>query len=407
MKPYPPEIEEGMRRLYYSLNEKDRRRLAGWEALRFGPGGRSYIARVLGCSRNTVSKGAREVSGLPTREVEQRLRTKGGGRKRYTVTWGPVLDEKFLAVLRDHTAGDPMDDTVRWTNLTPGEIVKALRTEHDIVISKFVVYQLLKKHHYRRRKAQKKTSLKQEIKHRDEQFKNIARLKAEFRATGNPIVSMDTKKKEYLGNFYREGQLYTLEQLHTYDHDFHSYAQGVIIPHSLYDLHLNVGYIQLGTSHDTGEFACDSFRLWWTTYGRHLYPKATAILVLCDGGGSNSARHYLFKQDLQTLADELGIEIRIAHYPPYCSKYNPIEHRFFPHVTRACQGVIFTSIALVKELMDKTTTTTGLKAFVHIIDKVYATGRKVAAHFKETMRIVFDDFLPRWNYRAIPIAQVI
>jgi hypothetical protein len=407
MKPYPPEIEEGMRRLYYSLNEKDRRRLAGWEALRFGPGGRSYIARVLGCSRNTVSKGAREVSGLPTREVEQRLRTKGGGRKRYTVTWGPVLDEKFLAVLRDHTAGDPMDDTVRWTNLTPGEIVKALRTEHDIVISKFVVYQLLKKHHYRRRKAQKKTSLKQEIKHRDEQFKNIARLKAEFRATGNPIVSMDTKKKEYLGNFYREGQLYTLEQLHTYDHDFHSYAQGVIIPHSLYDLHLNVGYIQLGTSHDTGEFACDSFRLWWTTYGRHLYPKATAILVLCDGGGSNSARHYLFKQDLQTLADELGIEIRIAHYPPYCSKYNPIEHRFFPHVTRACQGVIFTSIALVKELMDKTTTTTGLKAFVHIIDKVYATGRKVAADFKETMRIVFDDFLPRWNYRAIPIAQVI
>jgi hypothetical protein len=407
MEPYPSEVEETMRRLYHSLNEKDRRRLAGWEALRFGPGGRSYIARVLGCSRNTVSKGAREVSGLSTREVEQRIRTKGGGRKRYTVSWGPILDEKFLAVLRDHTAGDPMDETVRWTNLTPGEIVKALRTEHDIVVSKFVVYQLLKKHHYRRRKAQKKTSLKQEIKNRDEQFKNIAQLKAEFKAAGNPIVSMDTKKKEYLGNFYREGQLYTLEQLHTYDHDFHSYAEGVIIPHSLYDLGLNVGYIQLGTSHDTGEFACDSFRLWWTTYGRQLYPKATAILVLCDGGGSNSARHYLFKQDLQALADEIGIEIRIAHYPPYCSKYNPIEHRFFPHVTRACQGVIFTSIELVKELMDKTSTTTGLKAFVHIIDKVYETGRKVAADFKETMRIVFDDFLPRWNYRAIPIAQVI
>lgn len=407
MEPYPSEVEETMRRLYHSLNEKDRRRLAGWEALRFGPGGRSYIARVLGCSRNTVSKGAREVSGLPTREVEQRIRAKGGGRKGYTVSWGPVLDEKFLAVLRDHTAGEPMDETVRWTNLTPGEIVKALRTEHDIVVSKVVVYQLLKKHHYRRRKAQKKTSLKQEIKNRDEQFKNIARLKAEFKAAGNPIVSMDTKKKEYIGNFYREGQLYTLAALHTYDHDFHSYAQGVIIPHSLYDLGLNVGYIQLGTSHDTGEFACDSFRLWWTTYGRQLYPKATAILVLCDGGGSNSARHYLFKQDLQALADELGIEIRIAHYPPYCSKYNPIEHRFFPHVTRACQGVIFTSIELVKELMDKTSTTTGLKAFVHIIDKVYETGRKVAADFKETMRIVFDDFLPRWNYRAIPIAQVI
>lgn len=407
MEFYPPEVEEGMRRFYHSLNEKDRRRLAGWEALRVGPGGRSYIAEVLGCSRNSVSKGAREVSSLSTREVEQRIRIKGGGRKRYTVTWGSVLDEKFLTVLRDHTAGDPMDETVRWTNLTPGEIIKALRNDHEIAVSKFVVYQLLKKHNYRRRKAQKKISLKQEIKNRNEQFENIARLKAEFRAAGNPIVSMDTKKKEYLGNFYREGHLYTLSELHTYDHDFHSYAEGVIIPHSLYDLQFNVGYLQLGTSHDTGEFACDSFRWWWTTYGRHLYPNATAILVLCDGGGSNSARHYLFKQDLQALADELGIEIRIAHYPPYCSKYNPIEHRLFPHVTRACQGVIFTSIELVKELMEKTSTTTGLKAFVHIIDKVYETGRKVAADFKETMRIVFDQFLPHWNYRAIPIAQVI
>ena len=407
MEPYPPEVEEGMHRLYHSLNEKDRRRFAGWEALRYGPGGRSYIARVLGCSRNSVSKGAREVSGLPTGEVEQRIRAKGGGRKKYSVTWGAVLDEKFLAVLRDHTAGDPMDETVRWTNLTPGEIVKALRTEHAITVSKFVVYQLLKKHNYRRRKAQKKSSLKPEIKNRDEQFENIARLKAVFEAAGNPIVSMDTKKKEYIGNFYRDGQLYTLEELHTYDHDFHSYAEGIIIPHSLYDLGLNVGYIQLGTSHDTGEFACDSFRHWWYTYGRQHYPAATAMLVLCDGGGSNSSRHYLFKQDLQALADELGIEIRVAHYPPYCSKYNPIEHRLFPHVTRACQGVIFTSIELVKELMQKTTTTTGLKAFVHIIDKVYETGRKVAADFKQTMRIVFDDFLPLWNYRAIPIAQLI
>jgi hypothetical protein len=404
MKAYPPEVEERMRRFYNSLNEKDRRRFAGFEAMRFGPGGRSYIARVLGCSRNTVSKGAGEVSGLPQREVEQRIRAKGGGRKRYTVTWGAVLDEKFLTVLRNHTAGDPMDETVRWTNLTPGEIVKALRAEYDITVSKFVVYQLLKKHNYRRRKAQKKTALKAEIKNRNQQFENIARLKAEFEAVGNPVVSMDTKKKEYIGNFYRDGHLYTREELLTYDHDFHSYAEGVIIPHSLYDLGLNVGYIQLGTSHDTGEFACDSFRHWWYTYGRQLYPNATAILVLCDGGGSNSSRHYLFKQDMQALADEIGVEIRIAHYPPYCSKYNPIEHRLFPHVTRSCQGVIFTSLALVKELMEKTNTTTGLKAFVHIIDRVYEIGRKVAADFKETMRIVFDDVLPQWNYRAIPLA---
>lgn len=177
----------------------------------------------------------------------------------------------------------------------------------------------------------------------------------------------------------------------------------MVIPHGLYDVRRNIGYLHLGTSHDTSAFACDSFRHWWYTYGQKHYRQATSILVLCDGGGSNSARHYLFKQDLQALADEIGVEIRIAHYPPYCSKYNPIEHRLFPHVTRACQGVVFTGMAVVQELMEKTHTKTGLKVFVHVIDKVYQTGRKVAADFKENMRLVFDLFLPRWNYRAIPL----
>jgi len=267
-----------------------------------------------------------------------------------------------------------------------------------------VVRRLLKKHYYRRRKAQKRRT-KKTVPYRNEQFENIARLIAEYEASGNPAISMDTKKKELLGNFYREGCLYTLEELQTYDHDFKSYAEGIIIPHGLYDLRLNIGYIQIGTSRDTSEFACDSLRHWWYTYGQKLYPHATSILLLCDGGGSNGSRHYIFKADLQDLADEIGVEIRIAHYPPYCSKHNPIEHRLFPHVTRACQGVVFTSVALVKELMEKTHTKTGLQAFVHILDNVYLTGRKVVADFKENMHIVFDDFLPRWNYRAIPLSQ--
>ncbi len=399
---YDRETEETMRRFYASLNEKDRRRYAGMEALRIGHGGRSYIADVLRCSRRTVSKGAYEVSRLPKKEVDQRIRRKGGGRKPYGEKWGEI-DEKFLLVLRHHTAGDPMDEKVRWTNLTLGEIVIALQEDHGIWVSKWVVRRLLKKHNYRRRKAQKKGTMKQ-VANRNAQFENIARLITEYQAAGNPVVSMDTKKKEYLGNFYRDGHLYTLEELQTYDHDFTSFAEGIIIPHSLYDIGLNIGYIQLGISHDTSEFACDSFRHWWYTYGKHQYPNATSILVPCDGGGSNSSRHYIFKQDIQILAEEIGIEIRIAHYPPYCSKWNPIEHRLFPHVTRACQGVIFTSVELVKELMGKTHTKTGLKIFVHIIDRAYQTGRKVVADFKEHMRIVFDDFLPRWNYRAVPLS---
>ncbi len=421
MPSYSPEQEARMRNFYMTLNEQDRRRFAGFEALQIGHGGRNYMAKILGCSRNTVSKGAREVSGWSTKDVEQRirqqdggkqkgpkrrLRKSGGGRKPYDVNLETVgLDEKFLDVLRDHTAGDPMDKQVRWTTLTHREIVKALWDDHHIPVSRTVVRKLLKKHDYRRRKAQKKLGFKQDITDRNAQFENIARLTAEFEAAGNPMVSLDTKKKEQIGNLYRDGHLYTREELHTYDHDFPSYADGVIIPHCLYDWKRNTGYIQLGMSHDTSEFACDSFRHWWTTYGHAQYPNATSILVLCDGGGSNSSRHYIFKQDLQALAEEIGIEIRIAHYPPYCSKYNPIEHRFFPHVTRACQGVIFTSIELVKELMENTSTSTGLNAFVHILDKVYHTKRKVAEGFKENMDIVFDKYLPRWNYRAIPRFQ--
>jgi len=238
--------------------------------------------------------------------------------------------------------------------------------------------------------------------HRNEQFENIAALKASYQAAGNPVVSMDTKKKEYLGNFYRSGHLYTTETIETYDHDFYSFAEGIVIPHAIYDLVHNKGYINIGTSRDTSQFVCDSLRQWWYTQGQVDYPQATSILILCDGGGSNNSRYYIFKQDLQELADEIGLEIRIAHYPPYCSKYNPIEHRLFPHVTQACQGVVFKSVEVVKELMARTKTKQGLRVTVNVIDKVYQTGRKVAESFKENMPIIFDDFLPQWNYTAVP-----
>jgi len=246
-----------------------------------------------------------------------------------------------------------------------------------------------------------------ESEQRNEQFENIARLKTDYAADGNPVISMDTKKKEYLGNFYRDGRVYSQQALQTYDHDFASFAEGMVIPHAIYDLGQNTGYINLGTSKDTSEFACDSFRNWWDNQGRFDYPDATSLLILCDGGGSNDARQYLFKFDLQRLADEIGLEIRIAHYPPYTSKYNPIEHRLFPHVTRACRGAIFTSLEVVKSLMERTHTSQGLSVTVQIIDKVYETGRKVAQSFKQNLPILFDDFLPQWNYRAVPNAHLI
>ena len=406
MQTYHPEIERAMKKYYATLSEKDRRRYAAVEALKLGHGGQSYIAKVLGCSEKVVSRGLKELAQLPEEpEFELAIRKAGGGRKGY-LTHHVDIDAQFLDVLKDHTAGDPMNAKLIWTDLTPQEIAALLEKDHQVKVSKSVVKKLLKKHDYRRRKAQKKKTMKS-VPHRDEQFVKIKTLVAEFRAAGNPIISFDVKKKEYLGNFYRDGHLYTREELHAFDHDFNSFAEQAIIPHGIYDVQRNLGYLHLGLSKDTSQFVCDCIRSWWLEHGRAAYPQATAILGLCDGGGGNGSRHYIFKEDLQKLVDELGIEIRIAHYPPYCSKYNPIEHRLFPHVTRACQGVLFTSVALVKELMEKTKTSKGLRVVVEIVNTVYQTGRKVAEDFKQNMRIVFDEILPAWNYRAIPANQMV
>jgi hypothetical protein len=293
-----------------------------------------------------------------------------------------------------------MRQEVRWTDLTYEQIADHL-AEAGTPVSVPVVEQLLDDHDYVTREAQKSRAMGGHA-DRDRQFENIARLQREYLGSDDPIVSMDTKKKELIGNFYRAGRLRARGAIKTWDHDFPSFASGVVIPHGLYDVRHNDGHVNLGTSHDTGEFACDSIERWWEEKGRATYPRARSILLLCDGGGSNSASQYLFKEDLQRLVDRLGIEIRVARYPPYCSKYNPIEHRLFPHLTRACQGVIFEGVELVKELMEKASTSTGLRVTVDILDKVYQTGRKDAEGFKQDMKIVFDEILPRWNYRAVP-----
>ena len=403
---YEESIEKKMRKFYNTLSEKDRRRYAGIEAMKIGHGGIVYIEEVMGCSRKTVSKGIKELNALPSDiGYQRRVRKVGGGRKGYKIKI-PDIDKRFFDVIKNNIAGNPMKEGVVWTNLSYRTIAEKLYENNGIKVSTTVIQKLKKAHNYGRRKAQKKTTMKK-VKNRNEQFLNIARLKAESENNGIPIISMDTKKKEDIGNFFREGHLYTQKEIITYDHDFKSFAEGVAIPHGIYDITKNTGWISLGTSKDTGEFACDSLKQWWYNQGRYDYPNTRSLIILCDGGGSNSCRHYLFKEDLQKLVDEIGIEIRIPHYPPYTSKYNPIEHRMFPHVTRACQGVIFKSIEIVKEFMEKTKTNKGLKVTVQIIDKVYETGRKVKEGFKENMPIIFDDYLPQWNYRAIPNGKVI
>jgi hypothetical protein len=287
-----------------------------------------------------------------------------------------------------------------WTNLSL-QAISRLMDASGFPASAYIVCQLLKECRLGHRQAFKYLTMRQH-KDREQQFDIIASYKQSFLDSPNPIVSIDTKKKELLGLFYRQGRLFTAKGREVFDHDFRSFAKGVVIPHGIYDLKRNRGYVNLGTSHDTSEFACDSLFAWWTGEGRDGYPQAKELLLLCDGGGSNSASQYLFKEDLQKLADRMGIAIRVAHYPPYCSKYNPIEHRLFPHLTRACQGIILECVEQAQYYMSKATTQTGLKVVVNILDKVYETGRKVADGFKKTMKLVFDKLLPKFNYKAIP-----
>ena len=312
----------------------------------------------------------------------------------------PQLEQNLLDVLREHTAGDPMRAEVRWTNLSLKEMSRRL-AEQGTPARKRVLRPLLKKLGFVKRKAHKTLAMGAHP-DRDAQFKNIAKLKQEFLDAGLPVLSIDTKKKELLGTFYRDGQLYSRDEVRVYDHDFPSFAEGKVVPYGIYDLAANTAHVTIGTSHDTSEFACECLALWWEQHGRQRYPTATKLLLLCDGGGSNASNRHVFKEALQHLADRLGIEIRVAHYPPSCSKYNPIEHRVFPHVTRACQGVVFESVELVSDLISRTHTQTGLTVTTSILDRVFETGRKVADNFLETCRILRDTVLPKWNYRALP-----
>jgi len=294
-----------------------------------------------------------------------------------------------------------MNEKVRWTNLKTAQLVSsfAAKGKH---LSRFTIQQLTQAKGFVKRKMSKVLTIK-EVKNRDQQFHYIQQIIAEFKSQGLPILSIDTKKKEFIGQLYRAGKSYCQAPVKVYDHDFPSLAQGVIVPHGIYDIVKNKGYLSLGMSKDTSEFLCDNVRYHWQ-HGLHEdYPEADQVLFLMDGGGSNSCLHYIVKEDLQKLAHELGIRITIAHYPAYCSKYNPIEHRLFPHLQRSWDGIVFENYEIVKEQAENTTTKTGLKIVAWLNEKVYQSGRQYSENFKETMTIVFDQMLPKWNYQIHPL----
>jgi hypothetical protein len=308
--------------------------------------------------------------------------------------------EAFHVVVDTRTAGDPMQEGVLWTNLTRREIAAGLADE-GYPVSVTVVDSLLDECRMTQRQPQKIKTMVDDP-DRDEQFRHIAKLKEEYLAVGLPVLSMDTKKREILGDYVRPGRVLSNARLRGWDHDFPTHSAGVVIPHGLFDVALNEGYLHLGDSHDTSEFVADALIDYWQSYGRHRYPQAAEMLLLCDGGGSNGARRVVFKEQLERVADRIDMIFRVAHYPPGCSKYNPIEHRLFPHVTRTLQGLFLKNIAMVRDLSRGATTASGLHVFARTLRGLYETGRRATVTALQQLHLLFDPVLARWNYTVLP-----
>ncbi len=294
-----------------------------------------------------------------------------------------------------------MDETIRWVKLTRCEISHEM-AKFGIKVSRNIIRRLLKKNGFVKRKMQRKKRIG-DNNNRDQQFKKIAVKKKSFTDNHNPIISIDTKKKENLGDLYRDGSVYCTKAREVSDHDYPYLATGKICPHGIYDIQKNLAYINIGISYETAEFVCDSIQKWWNKYGKKCYPDATEILVLCDAGGANSYRHNIFKIELQKLVNKINIPLNISHYPPYTSKWNPIEHRVFPHVTRAMEGVVLNSAEEAAHYIKYAKTKTGLKVKANIIKKTYKKGKEVAKDFWDNINIKFDSSLPEFNYLISPI----
>lgn len=244
-----------------------------------------------------------------------------------------------------------------------------------------------------------------EVKNRNKQFERIASIREAAETIGLPIISIDTKKKEMLGNFKRNGKALSNGRLEAFNHDFSTFSYGMIVPHGIYDVTKNVGYMTMGSSHDTSRFVCDNIKRVWENHLKVQYPYARTLVVLCDGGGSNSSKYKIVKQELMDLVNELDIRLLVVYYPPYCSKFNPIEHRLFSQINRSLSGAPLLSLKDVADRVSLTTTKTGLTVHVHINTDNYDIKRRIDDSFQKRLakQVVFAPELGDWNYLTKPV----
>lgn len=381
-----------------TYNERQFRQYLASKADTIGCHGVSYVCNVIGVCHDTLYRGLRELESNANDSFPNgRVRAVGGGRKSI-LKKNPELLDIFNEIADSHTAGLPQDDEVLWLTIPVSKIV-VLFKERGFDVSPYVVRQMKKAKGFKERSFVKALTLK-EAEGRNAQFEKIDRIRSECTSQGIPIFSIDTKKKEMIGNFKRQGTVSCKGSPKSYDHDFQSFAEGLIVPHGIYDVRTNTGYLTLGTSHDTSEFVCDNFIHVWQEHLQWQYPDTETICILCDGGGSNASSHHIVKQSLMKLASAIGTNIIMLHYPPYCSKYNPIEHCMFGPVSRSWSGAPLLSLENARKRAEETITKKGLSIIATINQRTYETKRSLEQSYEseKSKRIVFDDELPKWNY---------
>ena len=375
--------------------------MAASEALALGYGGISRIRRASGLSRKAIAKGIREIADGSTKPGS--IRQPGAGRKSIT-----ERDPKLLAALdrliEPETRGDP-ESPLRWICKSTRNLAAQLtRRKHPVSHEK--VAQLLRDQNYSLQ-SKRKTEEGRAHPDRDAQFRHInARVKRAL-ATGTPVISVDTKKKELLGNYENRGQqwLPAKKPVKVNGHDFPGPEVPRAYPYGIYDLARNTGFVNVGTDHDTGAFSVASIRGWWRSEGRALYARSAALLITADGGGSNGSRLRLWKLELQKLADETGLSISVCHFPPGTSKWNKVEHRLFSFITSNWRGEPLRDYETVVKLISRTTTAKGIKATCRLDRRKYPTGRKVTDEEIGRVNLKQDKFHGEWNYTIHPSMQ--
>ncbi len=395
-------VREKFAALASVLDERSRRLWAATEARAIGYGGQTLLAKATGISRNTLRLGMRELAqgSSAAAEASQRVRRPGGGRKGLT-DHDPTLLADLEALVEPTSRGDPQSP-LRWTCQSTRQLAAELQRQgHQVGRQK--VADLLAELGYSLQ-ANRKT--KEGVSHpdRNAQFARINAQVEAFQGGGQPVVSVDAKKKELVGDFKNGGQEWRPqgqpELVRAYD--FVDKQLGKGIPYGVYDPTANKGWVSVGVDHDTAEFAVESLRRWWRKMGSQLYPGATELLITADGGGSNGSRSRLWKVALQGLADEIGVRISVCHFPPGTSKWNKIEHRMFSHITMNWRGQPLTSHEVIVNLIANTTTRTGLTIQAELDNGTYPTGIKVTDQQLKNVRLQQAAFHGEWNYTIMP-----